>query len=78
MAPSESITAIVRTLLSEPGLLAEMAASRHGSLVVKSVLDQSEESDREEVVNQLRKDIAFLRSVKSGRTKQLLRIVTPS
>jgi hypothetical protein len=76
VAPTENVDFLVHSLLSKSCLLSRLAICRHGSLVVKSILEQANSKHQEEVVNKLRSERALLRSTNCARTRQLLRIAT--
>lgn len=67
LGSTEDVAVIVRTLLSKSGLLAEMATSRSGYIVVKSVLEHAAWSERSDVVNQLVMNTTLLSGNKYGR-----------
>lgn len=64
---TEDVAVIARALHSKSGLLAEMATNRLSYVVVKAVLEHAAESERIDVVNQLRMETTLLSGNRFGR-----------
>eukprot|EP00930_Biecheleria_cincta_P002401 TRINITY_DN103407_c0_g1_i1.p1 TRINITY_DN103407_c0_g1~~TRINITY_DN103407_c0_g1_i1.p1 ORF type:complete len:326 (+),score=53.11 TRINITY_DN103407_c0_g1_i1:235-1212(+) len=71
-APREDVLCLIRLLLKEHGLLASMAHSRHGHLVVPFVLDSLQGQELRDAQEVLREQADSLQSCKWGRSVMAL------